>query len=74
MVMRALCWHGKGDVRVDTVPPRQVGADDGVGTFDLVVNSFPDIMQQTPAPGMFNAGAQLVGDHGGEVRCLNGVP
>jgi threonine dehydrogenase-like Zn-dependent dehydrogenase len=20
MLMRALCWHGKGDVRVDTVP------------------------------------------------------
>jgi threonine dehydrogenase-like Zn-dependent dehydrogenase len=24
MIMRALCWHGKGDVRVDTVPDPKI--------------------------------------------------
>src|SRR4029434_4338854 len=24
MIMRALCWHGKGDVRIDTVPDPKI--------------------------------------------------
>ena len=38
--MRALCWHGKGDVRVDTLESRQGRRGDDPGELLLFEHTF----------------------------------
>ncbi len=56
-----------------TETPRQVRADFGVGAFDLAVDGFADVVEQSGAARQPLVDTDFSGDNAGQVRDLNGV-
>ena len=62
------------DGGVDAVTLRQLRAEVRVRALDLVVDRLADVVEEAAAARDLDVGAELVGDHGGEVGGLDGVP
>ena len=64
---------GMDDVLAFVVLFGDVGANEGMGPFDLMVDGLADIMQQASTLGLFDIHAQFRGHHAAQGRDLQGV-
>ena len=64
---------GMDDVLALVVLFGDIGANEGMGPFDFMVDGLADIMQQTGALGLFDIHAQFRGHHAAQGRDLQGV-
>ena len=61
---------GVDGLRREVVARRDLGADGGVGTLDLVVHGLADVVEEPAQLGDLDVGAQLRGDDASQVRGL----